>query len=250
MRNHKRPQRGQNTPPTVYQIHLWLALDATPLRQQHTVLVVSVVLHQTAIPIAWRLLPTTQPHAWRPEWEALLRSLLGQVPASVSMYVLTDRGLWASWLFRAIVRNGWHPLMRIHPNGVFRARWQRQAQPIAFYCPERGHQRAVEGFAFGHRLRCTLVVFWGARAESPWYLLTDGHLSVSEAVEAYRGRVRIERWFRQCKRGGYGWLRLRSGSSVRMSWVWWVYALVVWWSWRMRGRCVRWCGGALWWWGA
>ncbi len=150
---------------------LWLALDATTLRQQHTVLGVSVVLHQTAIPIAWRVVPATQPHAWQSEWEALLACLKGQVPKTVPVYVLTDRGLWSPRLFRAIRRNGWHPLMRIVPNGQFRARWQRQAVPMEAFCPARGGQRAVEGFAFQYGLRCTLVVFWGGAGAGAMVLL-------------------------------------------------------------------------------
>ncbi|MCS6919538.1 MAG: hypothetical protein NZM28_07190 [Fimbriimonadales bacterium] len=64
---------------------LWLAIDATTLRQHHTVLVISIVCHQTAIPVAWRVLPTTQRGAWRGEWERLLAMVRRGVPRGLGV---------------------------------------------------------------------------------------------------------------------------------------------------------------------
>ncbi|MCS7300260.1 MAG: hypothetical protein NZ556_01715, partial [Fimbriimonadales bacterium] len=164
---------------------LWLAIGATTLRQHHTVLVISGVCQQTAIPVAWRVLPATQRGAGRGEWEQLLAQVRRGVPRGLPVYGLADRGLWAAWLFALIRRYGWHPLLRVNPQGQFRARWQRQAQPLTDFCPAQGRQVAVEGFAFRYGLRCTLVVFWGASAKEPWYLLTD--LPASGVLGAWYG---------------------------------------------------------------
>ena len=61
--------------------------------------------------------------AWLPLCEALLALLRGALPKAMPMDVLTDRGLWSPQLFAAIVRNRWHPLMRINAQGNFRPWW-------------------------------------------------------------------------------------------------------------------------------
>ncbi len=103
--------------------------------------------------------------------------------------------------------------MRVNAQGVFRVRWQRRALPMEAFCPARGHQYAVEGFAFQYGLRCTLVVFWGKRACEPWYCLTD--VSALE-VEGSWYRGWIEQGFRQWRRGGWGWHRRRVEGAERV----------------------------------
>lgn len=44
-----------------------LALDATSLGDRLTILAVSIVYKGCAVPIAWKILPAGQKHAWRPE---------------------------------------------------------------------------------------------------------------------------------------------------------------------------------------
>jgi hypothetical protein len=95
---------------------LFLALDATTLRQTFTVLSVSVLVGQCAIPIAWTILPATQPGSWKPHWLGLLRALQLDRP-EMAIMVAADRGLYAKWLFEAIVERGWHPLLRINDQG-------------------------------------------------------------------------------------------------------------------------------------
>jgi len=140
------------------------------------------------------------------------------------VYGLADWGLWAQGLFRAIRQGGWHPLMRLNAQGQFRGRWQRQAPPLAAFAPTQGQQVAVDGFAFQYGLRCTLVVYWGASAQEPWYLLTD--LPASAVEGAWYGlRGWIEQGFRHWKRGGWAWHRTRVVDSERVFVSWLVYAL-------------------------
>jgi hypothetical protein len=153
---------------------VFLALDATTLGNRWTVLALGVVVHQHTIPVAWTIVRGNTKGAWLPLCEALLGVLRDALPQAIPAYVLTDRGLWSPELFAAIVRNGWHPLMRINAQGNFRPLWGRRARALASLCPARaGQQVALAGEAFSHRLRCRLVVFWGEGAQEPWSLLTD-----------------------------------------------------------------------------
>src|SRR5437870_153496 len=107
-------------------LHRWqgtqlaLALDATTLGLRFTVLAISVVYRGCAIPVAWTLVPANQPEAWRRHWLRMLRQLRPAIPRGWTVIVLADRGLYAGWLFRRIVRLGWHPFLRINTGGTFR----------------------------------------------------------------------------------------------------------------------------------
>jgi hypothetical protein len=160
------------------------------------VLALGVVVHQHTIPVAWTIVRGNTKGAWLPLCEALLGLLRGALPKSLPVFVLTDRGLWSPQLFGAIVRNGWHPLMRVNAQGNFRPLWGRRARALASFCPARsGLQVAIAGEAFRYRLRCRLVVFWGEGAQEPWYLLTD--LSWRGVCGCWYGyRAWIEQGFR------------------------------------------------------
>lgn len=72
------------------------------------------------MPVAWKILRATEKHPWQPEWLALLERFRNVVPAGWTVIVLADRGLYAKWLFQAIGALGWHPLLRVNPQGTFR----------------------------------------------------------------------------------------------------------------------------------
>jgi hypothetical protein len=143
---------------------VFLALDATTLGNRWTVLALGVVVHQHTIPIAWKVVRGNTKGAWLPLCEAMRALLRGALPKSMPVYVLTDRGLWSPELFAAIVRNRWHPLMRVNAQGYFRPLWGRRKRALASLCPARaGQQVVIAGEAFRYRLRCTLSGVLGRR---------------------------------------------------------------------------------------
>src|SRR5512144_2919841 len=109
---------------------LALVLNATTLSTRFTVLVISVVYRGCAIPSAWTVLTANVEKAWRPEWLRMLRQVYRAVPATWTVIVLADRGLYARWLFRRITRLGWHPFLRINSGGTFRPTGERQGVPL------------------------------------------------------------------------------------------------------------------------
>jgi hypothetical protein len=90
------PQRDWPVP------RLALALDASTLGDRFVLLAVSVLHRRCAIPVAWKILPATAKGAWKPHWLELLHAMRGVAPADWLVVALTDRGLWASWLFHEI----------------------------------------------------------------------------------------------------------------------------------------------------
>ena len=123
------------------QPRLALALDATTLKKRFTVLVISVVYRGCAIPVAWKVVGAEQKGAWKPHWMKLLEKLLGSVPAHWTVIVMSDRGLYAPWLYGKIVSVGWHPFMRINKQGNFRPQGEGKFRSLAQLRP--GGQRLV-----------------------------------------------------------------------------------------------------------
>ena len=212
-------------------MQLALAVDATTLGQRFVVLVVSVVYRGCAIPVAWTVLAATEKHAWRGEWLRMLRQVRAVVPRRFFVIVLADRGLYARWLFRAIVRNGWHPVLRINTGGTFRPAKSVHYQPLRELVPEPGTQWVGTGTAFQgprRRLNCTLLARWEEGYRDPWVLLTDLAPSAGEACW-YGLRAWIEQGFKITKRGGWQWQRTRMSDPQRAARLWLAVAVATLW---------------------
>ena len=138
-------------------------------------LAVSVVYRGCAIPVAWVILPAGTKHAWRREWLRLLRRLRPAIPRGWTVIVLADRGLYAPWLFRRIMRLGWHPFLRINTGGQLSAHGGALLAALADLC-RRGRARAGagRGIAFTrNQVPCTLLARWEEGYKDPWLILTD-----------------------------------------------------------------------------
>lgn len=209
-----------------------LALDATSLCDRLTVLSLSLVYRGTAIPVAWKVLRGNTPHAWKPEWLKLLEWFAGRVDPTWAVVVMTDRGLYARWLFEAIVARGWHPMMRVTRLGRFRPEGWARPKPFWQFVPRVGSAWQGRGVAFPRkperRLECTLLACWSAGHEDGWYVLTD--LPPRAADAAWYGlRMWIEHGFEQFKSTGWQWQRTRIEAPDRAERMWLALALATLW---------------------
>jgi len=207
---------------------LAVALDATSLGDRFTVLSISVVYRGHAIPVAWKVLRANVPHPWKPEWIALLRAFAGVVPPGWTVLVMTDRALYARWLYQEIVALGWHPVMRITHLSKFRKRGSNQSVPVTKWVPRVGCRWQGRGVAFPkkpqRRLECTLMACWEAGYEEPWFLVTD--LDPDQAEGLWYGmRSWIEGGFQLLKRGGWQWQATRMTDPDRVERLWLVLAV-------------------------
>ena len=200
-----------------------LALDATPLFDRLVVLSLSVVYRGTAIPVAWTVVRGNEPHAWKPEWIELLRWFHGRIDPDWMVLVLTDRGLYAPWLFHAITQLGWHPMMRITRRNRFVPDGWVDSQPVWQFAPRVGCRWQGRGVAFpstpASRLTCTLLAWWADGHDDGWYIITD--LPPQAADAAWYGlRMWIEHGFEQFKSGGWQWQTTRMTAPDRVGRVW------------------------------
>lgn len=210
---------------------LALTLDASSLGDRFVVLAISLVYRGIGIPVAWTILPAGQKHAWRREWLRMLRLLRPAIPDDWKVIVLTDRGLYARWLFRRIVRLGWHPFMRINravkfsPDGNGQWFWLDE---LLRRGNQRWHGRGIAFKSKDSRLTCTLLAWKDERYADPWYILTDLDPDAC-AIEWYGLRGWCEQGFKCTKRGGWQWQQTRMTDARRAERLWLALAVAMFW---------------------
>lgn len=202
---------------------LALVLDATTLGERWTVLCISVVVQQCAIPVAWKVLPKHGKGSWRPHWEGLLQALHEAVPGEWHVLVLADRGWYARWLYTAMCECGWHPFLRINLQVKAREVGGQEFDWMTRWVPAPGCQflGVMECFVERRaRLRATVLMRWEPGYEHPWIILTD--LDPDQArISWYGMRTWVEGGFKDFKRGLWGWqhTKMKRASSVERLWL-------------------------------
>jgi hypothetical protein len=208
-----------------------LAVDATSLGDRFVVLSVSVVYRGMGIPVAWTVLAAQRKGSWKRHWLRLLDGVRPAIPTDWQVLVLADRGLYARWLFRHIVRLGWHPFLRINQGAKFQPAGQRHWYWLSNLLSEVGACWCGEGTAFSSKdshLRCTLVAWWGEEHEEAWFILTD---LPSQGCQAtwYGLRAWCEQGFKCIKRGGWQWQHTRMTDPARVARLWLALAVATLW---------------------
>lgn len=209
---------------------LFLAIDSSTLKTRLTVLSVHVLYRDSAIPIAWKIIPAHQTGEWEPHWRQLLTTLQGVVPLGWRVVVCADRGLYADWLYRLIVQVGWHPFLRIshrpHKSVQLlpRSQWQLLADVVT---PGQEWMGAVRCFP-SNPLDCTLFARWGCGWAEPWLVLSD-LAPDSGNVGWYGLRTWIEGSYRDSKSDGWRWQYSRITDPTRSERHWLAMAVATLW---------------------
>jgi len=91
-----------------------------------------------------------------------------------TVIVLADRGLYAKWLFEAVVELKWHPFCAstaklVSSEGCFTG----SRFPFGACKGRRWQGRGTAFSSKKSQLRCTLLGYWGEEHQDPWLCLTD-----------------------------------------------------------------------------
>ena len=206
-----------------------IALDATTLGQKFTVLAVAIMYRGNFLPVAWAIVPACEKGSWKPHWIELLDLIGKEIPKDWKVIVLTDRGLYAKWLYKAIQKQGWHPFMRINRQGHFRRKGRKQFEPLSNFIKGVGSSFSMRGTCFKQNsISCTVLIRWEEGYEDAWIIVTDLPIKEAEAVW-YGLRPWIESGFKSFKRGGFQWHRTRMEDPKRAERLWLVMAIAMIW---------------------
>lgn len=209
--------------------NLALAMDVTYLGSRFTILAISVLYRGCAIPVAWRILAGDAKGEWQPIWLDLLAQLQAAIPEDWQVFVLTDRGLYAKWLFESLCDYAWHPLMRINKQGLYQRKHMKTWKPLASLVrPGMGIWCERVRCFKGKPLACTLLVQWDADYDEAGLIATD---LAPEHVKPnhYNIRFWIECGFKDVKRGGLRWEQTKMTEPTRAERLWLVMAVALIW---------------------
>ena len=185
-----------------------------------------------AIPVAWKVVGAEQKGSWKPHWLKLLEQLADRVPEDWTVIVMSDRGLYAPWLYAKIVELRWHPFMRINTQGHFRPQGEGMFRSLATAAPSMGSAWCGKVDCFSgevSRLPCTLLARWDEGYEEVWVIITD--LAPAQATAVWYGmRSWIEGGFKDTKRGGWGWHQTKMVDPERAERLWLAIAVATLWA--------------------
>jgi hypothetical protein len=196
---------------------LVLAVDVTYLKDRHMILCISLLYRQVAIPLAWKVLLAHSKGEWHPWWLNLLAHIAPAVPPNTQVLLLFDRGLYSKRLFEAVSAYGWHPMMRIREQGLYK-RPRSKTWHTLKALTKRGMQACalkVQCFK-GETVEAYLWLQWDKDQAEPCLLLCDlapKHIKGNP----YPLRMWIEASFKDWKRGGFRLEQAKTADPIRLA---------------------------------
>jgi len=208
-----------------------LAIDATYVGQNFTVLSVHVLDQGCGIPVAWKIVKGTEKGSWKPLWIELFQSLQDVVPNDWQVIVSADRGLYADWLFSEICALNWHPFLRInHHYRNDQIRGEKEWRCLEQVVQNTGMRWSGNVTCFkSNPLDCTLLARWDEGYQDPWLIVTD--LEPEQANALWYGlRSWIESSYRDLKSDGWQWHKTRLREPARAERIWLAMAVATLWT--------------------
>lgn len=211
------------------QTQIALAMDATSIGDRFVVLSINILLAGSGIPVAWAIVSAQEPGSWQPHWLKLIATVERVIPAHYCVIVAADRGLYADWLYHAVVAAGWHPLLRINHQGLFQHSELHPWQPLDQIVTVPGHSWSAQVTCFKtNPLDCTLLVRWDEGYRDPWLMVTD--LAPESADALWYGlRATTECVYRDLKSDGWKWHHTRLADPKRAERLWLAMAVATLW---------------------
>jgi hypothetical protein len=222
-----------------------LAFDPTPHRDRFTLLVLGVVRHKRALPVAWRVVP--QQAAWPQPLGALFAAMAAEVaaalPAGCVVTVVADRGLVGPALVDGCAAAGWHLVLRLRAGAGEAAKarladgTERRLAELVTKPGQRWHAPAAILKQAGWRAGW-LTIRWDRAAAEPWVLFSD-RPGGADRVREYRRRARAEATYADCKGRGWAVERSKLDEAERLGRLLLALHLALWWAHQLGLRAVR-----------
>lgn len=187
---------------TLAQQPLMLVMDGSVVGRGCVALMLSVVYHGRALPLAWVVVKGKQGHFPQQTHCALLAQLDALIPVHAQVTMLGD-GEFDGTEFQAALRQlHWHYVCRTAPNLLMTVEGRQSS--FAAMAPTRGELLAVRPAWITAKQYgpVSILAIWEAAYDEPLYLVTN-MADLKAALAAYRKRAHIETFFSDHKSRGF-----------------------------------------------
>jgi hypothetical protein len=181
---------------------LTLVMDGSVVGRGCVALMLSVVYHGRALPLAWVVVKGKKGHFPQQTHCALLAQIQDLIPAGTEVTVLGD-GEFDGTEFQAVLRKlKWNYVCRTAPNLLMTVEGQQFT--IGAMAPRRGERLAVRpAYLTAEQYGpVSILAVWEDAYEEPLYLVTN-MADLQAALALYRKRAHIETFFSDQKSRGF-----------------------------------------------
>lgn len=181
---------------------LMLVMDGSEVGRGCVALMVSVVYHGRALPLAWVVVHGAKGHFPQATHCALIAQISPLIPPTAEVTVLGDGEFDGTALQATLRRLNWHYVCRTAPNLLMTVYGTQRH--IGALAPQRGELLAVRpawmtAEQYGP---VSILAIWEAAYAAPIYLVTN-MVDLDAALAAYRKRAHIETFFSDQKSRGF-----------------------------------------------
>jgi hypothetical protein len=181
---------------------LVLVMDGSVVGRGCLALMLSVVYHGRALPLAWVVVKGKKGHFPQQTHCALLAYIQDLIPAGADVTVLGDGEFDGTEFQAALRRLKWQYVCRTAPHLLMTVEGRQFT--IGAMAPERGEKLAVRpawmtAEEYGP---VSILALWEEAYEEPLYLVTN-MLNLEAAVALYRKRAHVETFFSDQKSRGF-----------------------------------------------
>jgi Transposase DDE domain len=194
---------------------LTLIMDGSVVGRGCVALMLSVVYHGRALPLAWVVVKGKKGHFPQETHCALLAQIQDLIPAGAEVTVLGD-GEFDGTVFQAAVRKlKWMYVCRTAPNLLMMV--EGRTFTIGAMAPTRGDKLGVRPASLTAEQYgpVSVLAVWEAAYEEPLYLVTNMP-DLAAALALYRKRAHVETFFSDQKSRGFHIHKSHLGDPVRL----------------------------------
>lgn len=187
---------------TLAQQPLLLVMDGSVVGRGCVALMLSVVYHGRALPLAWVVVQGQKGHFPQATHCALLSQIQPLIPPTAAVTFLGDGEFDGTEVQALLRQHHWQYVCRTAPNILMTV--YGKPRPIGNLAPARGELLAVRpawitAEAYGP---VSILALWEATDDAPIYLVTN-MADLAAALAAYRQRAQIETFFSDQKSRGF-----------------------------------------------
>jgi hypothetical protein len=176
---------------------LYLALDASDLRNGYLLIRLVLIYRGRAIPLTWRVLKHNSTSVSYKDYKVLLKQALLILPAGQPLILLADRGFVHAKLVKFGRQHHWGYRLRAKSSTRVRLP-DRSVARMDQLCPPQGHAHFYQNvYILGETIGPVHLALAHPEAEEePWYIISDAPSDVT-TLDEYTLRFDIEIVFTQ-----------------------------------------------------